>query len=190
MSAIYKLEKAVKIYESMDQITHVNEIVSCLKKSLREMVGGSFVKVSFAESENNGILFVKFSKHPFKEATNDQLVNSPTNFIISIDGFNPDGTIKECVLFEVETCVYKNKINEIKKIRKKSFYNPESATEYVKKYFEKYKSYFMTEEGEGGIGGGGEAVSSDVSGGTSSGNIAAYKKKLVQKPIRRKKDEE
>ena len=118
--------------------------------------------------------------------------NSKINFIISISGFNPDGTCGEDNIYDVE--MFNQKLcNRVRQLKHKRCYELDEAKKHVIKYFERY-SHVFSEDGGGGGDGGGVFGAGTASGATSTGeggedrsegDIAVFAPKLGAKPFGR-----
>jgi hypothetical protein len=188
MSFLDKFNKKMTLLESFAPIKNVSEMVERITSSLTPKVGKQFFQTAFDKSENgNGILFIRFAKHPMAEATNQKISECPVSFIISVEGFRDDGTIcDECGSLNVEMLHFNDKTNKLRKMRPQRFSNPNMVHDYIGKYFEKYSPHLLGEDGAAAPAGGAAApapasggpVSTSVEGGTTTDNIAVFKPKL------------
>jgi len=187
MTVLDKLNKLVEIHENAQPINGLEQLIYYLKNNLRAAFGKNFIKVVFDKTENgNGILFIKFSKYPWKEATNDQLANSDLNFIISVEGFDSEGRFDNSSEFTIEMCKFHNPSKTAKKLKRKKYYNLEDTGNYIKKYFKVNEEAIGTGTASG-------ATSSSVGGvERTEGNIAVRPVRIggVQRRISKKKIKE
>jgi hypothetical protein len=183
-----KLNKALEIYESCQPNQGLGDIIARIKNHIRSKFGKLFSKVVFDKTENgNGTVFIKFSSFPFEGATNEQLANAKISFMIAIEGFDANGEYDEDSMFNVEMFRFNNPENTIKKLRRKKFYRPTDASNYVTRYFDMNEEA-MVAGGDVGIGTSGDI---STSGQTSTPNVAVRKeagfpkekKKIVKRNI-------
>ena len=174
MSIVEKLNKYIDIRESVELVGDAHQLSDLLKSFLRRKFGDRFVKVLFDKTENSGSVFVKYASHPWQSATNEDLMSAPFNFIISINGFNPDGSCDECSLFDVD--MYQHKLsNGVRKIRSKKFYTVEEVKKHVLSYFERHYNEFTEDVGAG---------TSSGAAGFGTGGVERTEGDIAVRPIR------
>ena len=180
MDLLSRLDKVVFLQEAVKEYTNAFEFITALKKKLRTITSGNFLKVTFDSGyAGMGMVFVKFANTQWKKATETDLRNSKINFIIAIEGFDDAGDIDGQIVVEMFKFFDDN--GTLTKIRKKKTNSLGDAYRHVVRYFQDNEDELVTsinEEGLGGTTASGGEVSTDVSGGTTTNNIAVYKKKL------------
>lgn len=178
--------------ESLDRYLKIFEHCGVCEENAQELVEyfnnygkkfkNCYFNSNFDNDGKNGIVVIKYSKCPMtEETTNECLSKSPLNFIITIEGFNADGSVKNPL--KVETVNYYDSNKKARKIPVTGFEGLKATKDYLVKYFDRYEKELINEEGEG-AGTSSGASGSDAGPDRTTGDIAVFAPKLGE-PIRR-----
>ena len=176
------LERYLKIFEHCGHCDNAKQLVEFFN-NYGQKYKNSYFNSSFDNDGKNGIVVIKYSKCPMTENTsNEQLSKAPLNFIITVEGFNADGSIKSPL--KVETINYYDANKKARKIPVTGFEGLKATKDYLISYFEKYDRELMNEDGEGG---GGDAGGGDAGAGTSTADVAIFRQRMPMGTIKIRK---
>lgn len=184
MDVLEKLTNTLSDASGFQRVGSAYDFMDLVKTKFRPKLGNCFLKTHFDQNAEDGMVFLKFSIENHDGATNESLGNSKLNFIISIDGFTPDGNV--CPYSNghcVESLKFKDEYGFAKKLRRKKFNDIEMAKNYVFKYFENCVYNVKEEIGIGTASGADSTANAGPS--NTHANIAVNKSKLIKKVQRR-----
>lgn len=175
------LDRYCKIFEHCGHCDNAEELVEYFKE-FGKRYSNSFFECSFDNDGKNGVVVIKFAKTPLTEGiTNQKLEESNINFIITVEGFNADGTLPKNREVVVDPIKFIDKNEKMRKMPVTGFFDLRATKDYLTKYFQRYDHY-LKEDGGGAVAGAGTAsgaTSASVAGPSrTEGDIAVFPQRL------------
>lgn len=162
MGILEKLNETVEAMQDFKALESAHDLVEYFNTTYRGKLGEAFFKCDFDKSEyGNGVVFIRYARCPYSEATNQMAMESDFNFIVAVEGFDADGGLCEnCGDFYTQMMVSKLP-DGVRKMRRMKHHDINYVKNYTTKYFDAYLEN-LDEEGPG----------------TVTGDVAVVKSKL------------